>query len=156
MRHTDRAIIDDFLAQRRLAVIGVSQQKNDFTRMLYREFLQREYDAVPVHPSAAEIEGRPAFPRIADVKPGVDAALVLVPGGKAVEVVRECIEAGVKRIWLYRAVTAGALSSEAVDLCDRHGVAVVAGECPFMFLPNSGAIHAVHSFFRRLTGSYPG
>jgi predicted CoA-binding protein len=155
MPHTSRATIDDFLAQRRLAVIGVSQQKNDFTRVLFREFLQRDYDAVPVHPTATEIEGRPAFANIAKVQPAVDAALILVPAPGSLRVVQECIDSGVGRLWLYKAVTTGAFSREAVDLCDRSGVAVVAGECPFMFFPRPGSIHAVHSFFRRLTGSLP-
>ena len=51
--------IRDFLAQKRFAFIGVSRQPKDFSRALFREFKTRNYEPVPVHLEAAEIEGVP-------------------------------------------------------------------------------------------------
>jgi len=59
--------IQAFLAAKRLAIAGVSRNPNDFSRLLFREFLGRGYDAVPVHPGGGEIEGRPCFARLQDV-----------------------------------------------------------------------------------------
>jgi hypothetical protein len=36
-----------------------------------------------------------------------------------------------------------------------HGIEMVVGECPFMFLPNSGWFHHFHGFVRKITRSYP-
>ena len=69
--------------------------------------------------------------------------------------VRECHEAGIRRIWMYRAVGAGAVSIQAVEFCERNGMSVVAGECPFMFLPGSGFPHNFHGFCKKMLGSYP-
>ena len=47
-------------------------------------------------------------------------------------------------------------SKQAIDSflsCRR--LAVVDGECPFMFLPHAGFVHGVHRFFRRLGGRLP-
>ena len=55
---TERQLIDDFLAQKRIAVVGVSRNPRDFTRTMFNEFIRRGYDAVPVNPNAAEIDGR--------------------------------------------------------------------------------------------------
>jgi acyl-CoA synthetase (NDP forming) len=94
-------------------------------------------------------------PRLRDVQPPVDAALVLTSPAVTDQVVRDCAEAGVSSVWLYRAVGAGAVSAEAVRFCESNGIRVIAGECPFMFLPGTGLIHRVHGFFRKLAGRYP-
>jgi uncharacterized protein len=155
MHTNSREVIDDFLAQRRIAVIGVSRDAKDFTRALFREFVQRGYDVVPVHPSATEVEGVPAMKSVRDVQPAVDGALVMTPAGATTGVVEDCIAAGVPRIWLYKAVGAGAVNPEAVDLCDARKIPVVAGECPFMFFPGGKGFHGIHRFFRILTGTLP-
>jgi uncharacterized protein len=155
MHCTQRTAIDDFLAQRRIAVVGVSHEPKDFSRMLFREFLKRGYDLVPVHPHATEIEEIACARSVRDVRPAVDGALVMTPAKASPGVVQDCIDAGVRRVWLYKAVTAGALSDEAVELCDRNDITVIAGECPFMFLPGSGGVHSIHRFFRLLTGALP-
>ena len=155
MHRNERRQIDDFLAQHRLAFIGVSRHEKDFTRSLLREFAGRGYEVVPVHPEATEIEGIPCVRSIRDVSPAVDGALVLTASKQSAGVVKECVEAGVPRVWLYGSVTQGAVSEEAVELCDKSGVPVVAGECPFMFLSGSGGVHSVHRFFRLLTGRLP-
>jgi len=155
MHTNERRHIDDFLGQHRIAFIGVSRHEKDFTRDLFREFAKRGYELVPVNPEASEIEGIPCAHTIREVSPQVEGAMVLTPSPKSAGVVRECIEAGVPRVWLYGAVTQGAVSEEAVELCDKGGVPVVAGECPFMFLSGSGGVHTFHRFIRRLTGRLP-
>jgi predicted CoA-binding protein len=44
-----RAAIDDFLGCRRLAVVGVSRDDEDFSRAVFRAFTGRGYEAVPVN-----------------------------------------------------------------------------------------------------------
>ena len=149
------AQIQDFLAQPRIAVAGVSHRPNDFSRTLFREFRNRGYDMVAVNPGAAEIDGAPCYPRIQDVRPGVENVVVMTSAAAAGAVVRDCAAAGVKRVWLYRAGGAGAVSEEAVALCREQGIAVIRGECPLMFLRNTGGIHRFHGWLRKIFGKYP-
>jgi uncharacterized protein len=148
--------IQDFLGQKRLAVIGVSQQPRDFSRVLFRELRQRGYDAVPVNPGTNEIEGERCFPRVQDVEPAVGGALLMTNSKVTELVVRDCVEAGVKRIWLYRGGGGGAVTPEAVQLCEANGISVIPGECPFMFLPDSGWIHRFHGWVKKIAHTYPG
>jgi hypothetical protein len=152
---TTRNAIDDFLGLKRLAVVGVSRKPKDFTRSLFRELRSRGYDVVPVHPEATEMDGVPAVARVADMSPAPDGALLLTNPAATREVVRECQQAGIRHIWMYRAVGAGAVSPQAVEFCESHGMTVVAGECPYMFLPHSGFPHNFHAFCKKLLGSYP-
>src|SRR5512140_3348640 len=66
-----------FLALPRIALVGLSRDDKDFSRMVFRELVKRGIDVVPVNPGAAELEGRPCFPRLADVRPPVQGALVM-------------------------------------------------------------------------------
>jgi uncharacterized protein len=152
---TSRERIDDFLRQKRLAIAGVSRQPSDFTRMMFNEFVRRGYDVVPVNPSAGEIDGRKCFARLQEIDPPVDGVLVMTKPAAAEAVVQDCAEAGVKRVWLYRATGAGAVSRKAVELCEARSIDVIAGGCPFMFWADSSFFHRVHGVFARLTGSYP-
>jgi predicted CoA-binding protein len=147
--------IDSFLSCRRIAVLGVSRDPKDFSRSVFRAFVARGYDAVPVNPNGGEAEGRPFSRSLADVVPPVEGALLLTPPSATARAVRDCAETGVRRVWLHRGGGAGAATPEAVALCRERGLEVVDGECPFMFLTDPGFVHGVHRFFRRLGGRLP-
>jgi predicted CoA-binding protein len=147
-----RATIDRFLACRRLAVVGVSRDPRDFSRSVFRAFTERGYDTIPVNPSGGQVDSRSCVPRLADVQPPVEAALLLTPPSATEQVVRECAEAGVRRVWMHRGAGRGAVSPQAVAFCRERGIEVVDGACPFMFLPHTGRFHGFHRFLMRLTG----
>src|SRR5437763_12800487 len=109
--------ISDFLSQRRLAVVGVSHQSKDFSRMLFREFRKRGYDVTAVNPSAREIEGQQCYARVQDVEQPVDAALLMTSPAVTDEVVKDCAAAGIRRVWMYRR------SPAALAFCEANGIA---------------------------------
>ena len=146
--------IEDFLAQKRIAIVGVSRDPKDFSTSLFREFVKRGYDVVPVNPKSTEVLGRPCFAHVHDVQPRPDAVLLMTTPEISEIVVKDCQQAGIRHIWMYRATGAGAVSPIAVEFCRQQGISVVAGECPFMFFPKNG-FHSIHGFIRKITGRYP-
>ena len=132
-------------------MVGVSRKDNDFTRSLFREFVKRGYDAVPVNPEAEELDGRRCFHRVQEIAPPVDGALLLTPPKVTESVVMECAAAGIPRVWMYRAGGDGAVSKAAVAYCKSKGIAVVPGYCPFMFWKDANFFHRLHGFFVKLT-----
>jgi uncharacterized protein len=149
------AIIQDFLAQKRIAVVGVSHNPKDFSRSLLRSFLERGYDAVAVNPELTSADGVACLPRLADIKPRVDGVLLMTAPAVTDQVVRECAELRIPRVWMYRAGGKGAVSPQAVEFCKDHGIAVVPGECPYMFFPHEHWFHRFHGLVRKITGAYP-
>jgi len=147
--------IREFLGHKRLAFVGVSRNPQEFSRHLMAEFVRRGYDVVPVNPSTAEIDGLACFPRVQDVPTPVSAALLLTAASETLQVVQDCLAAGVMDVWMYRAGGTGAVDPEAVAFCQQHGMRAVVGECPFMFLPETAFFHRLHGFVRRILGSYP-
>ncbi|MDR3717201.1 MAG: CoA-binding protein [Bryobacteraceae bacterium] len=149
-----RVSIDNFLRLRRIAVVGVSRNAKDFSRMLWSELSKRGYDLVPVNRNAEMIEGVPAYPDIASIEPAPEGVLLMVPATESLEAVRQAVRRSVKGIWFYRgAIGQGAVSREAVELAATYGCDVVPGECPFMYLPKPGAPHSWHRGFRALIGT---
>jgi uncharacterized protein len=148
-----RAQITDFLTHKRIAMIGVSRDAKSFTRNVTALFKSKGYEVVPVNPNTKEIEGQPCFAHVQDVQPQVDTALVLTAPPDSEQVVRECARAGVKRVWLYGPGSAKAANASAVSFCREHGIDVIPGECPFMFIGNWP--HHIHGVINKLVGIYP-
>jgi len=150
----DLSTIEEFLAQKRLAVIGASDKKDSFARTIYKALKEHGYDAVAVNPQSATVDGDPCYPDITDVPGHVEGAIVMVPADKAIEVVRQCAAAAVPRVWLFKGIgSPGAMSEEAADLCRFIGIDVVAGACPLMFLEPVGWFHRLHRAARHANRS---
>jgi len=147
--------IQEFLGQRRLAIVGVSQQPQHFSRALFREFRNRGYDVVPVNPAAREIEGQPCFASVRDVQPPVSNVLLMTAPAVTEAVVRDCADSGVQRVWMFRGGGTGSVSTEAVRFCESKSIAVIPGECPFMFLPGGAWFHRLHGWVKKIAGAYP-
>jgi predicted CoA-binding protein len=148
--------IEDFLAQHRLAVVGVSTRDNHMGNALYREFVKRGYDVVPVSTSAAAIDGTACVRDLSSLPEPVDGAIVVVNADAAFDVVRQAAAAGITRVWLFKGLGGkSAHSEEAEAICLDNHMSVVAGACPLMFLEPAGGMHRVHRFFRRINGSLP-
>ena len=148
--------IHDFLAQDRIALVGVSHDPEDFSRTLLTELRHHGYDVIAVNPELGDIDGEPCFAHVQDIQPRVDGAILMTSPGVSEQVVRDCAKAGITRVWMYRASKkGGAVSDEAIRFCESKGITVVPGECPFMFLPTSGWFHHAHGFIRKITGRYP-
>ena len=152
---TTKQQVDDFLALKRIAVVGVSRDPKGFGTVLWQEFRQRRYDAVPVNKLATEIDGQPCYAKVSDIKPGVDGVLIMTPKTSTDEIVRDCAEAGVKHVWMYGGMAPGAATKSAVAFCEENGINVVQGLCPYMFLPGTPSFHAPHRAWKKLTGSFP-
>jgi predicted CoA-binding protein len=155
MPHTTMKQVDDFLALKRIAIVGVSRNKREFSHAMWQEFRQRRYDAVPVNPNARELDGQPCYARVQDIKPTVQGVLIMTTKKATDQIVRDCAEAGVKRVWMYGGMAPGAATPSALAFCAEKGIDVVQGLCPYMFLPGSGAMHAPHRWIKKLNRSYP-
>jgi len=147
--------VRDFPAQRRIALVGLSRNPKDFSRVVFREMSQRGYDIVPVNPAAAELENRRCFVHLQEITSPIDGVLIMTAPQETERVVRDCAQAGVQRVWMHRGGGQGAVSPEAADFCRQNGIRLVEGYCPLMFLAGTPFFHRVHGFFMKVLGGYP-
>jgi predicted CoA-binding protein len=146
-----RSDIQDFLAERTLAVVGVSRSGKGFGIAALRELKRKGYTIYPVHPQAAAIEGDACYPSLLALPGPVGGVLVVTPPAESGRVVQDAVTAGIPRVWLQQ----GAVSDEAVRICEAHGVRVIPGECVLMFAEPAASFHKFHRFVARLFRRLP-
>jgi len=150
----DEAAAIRFLEGRRFALIGASDNRKSFSVIVNTELTDRGYDIVPVNPASQCVWGRVCYATIGEVPGQIDGAIVMVPPDVAVDVVRECIDAGVRSIWLFRGLGGpGSTSAEASALCRDADIDLVDGACPLMFMERGGWTHRLHHAIRVARGA---
>ena len=154
---TADAAIKDFLAQKRIAVAGVSREPGGMHggNVVYRRLKERGYQVLAVNPNADTVEGDPCYRSLASILGGVDAVVIATTPAVAPSVARECAELGITRVWMHRSFGGGSVSEEAHELCREHGIASIAGGCPLMYGPTSDAGHRFMRIFAGLFGQLP-
>ena len=135
---TFKEMADDFLAQKNIAVVGVSRKEGEAANLIYKTLRGKGYQVYAVNPVAESIAGDPCYPNVAAVPANLDGVFIMTKPEISKQVVAECIEAGVPRVWMHENGIAGdaasSVSPEAVEMCKENGIQVIAGGCPMMFL----------------------
>ena len=146
----------DFLAQKAIAVVGISREENGVANGIYRKLRESGHEVYAVSPKAETCAGDPCYASVKDIPVSLDGAFIMTTSEVSTQVVAECIEAGVPRVWMHENAwagkTASSVSDEAVELCHENGIEVIAGGCPMMFLELG---HKCMKFIMRMTGQLP-
>jgi predicted CoA-binding protein len=118
--------IEAFLASKRFAVVGASQDREKYGNKVLRVYLQNNREVVPINPTAAEVEGLAAYRDLASVPGTIDAVSIITPPAITERVVGDAIARGIKHIWMQP----GAESQKAIQAAQAAGVNVIAsGPC---------------------------
>ncbi len=139
MKQPDQAI-QDFIACRRIAVVGATRDGRGFGNVMRAELARRGYEVFLVHPEAREIGGVECHPGLADLRGRVDGVFVSVAPARVAPVLREAAAIGVRHVWLMQ----GAESDEALATAQQLGLDLVAKRCPLLYLEPVKSIHKVH------------
>ena len=148
--------VKDFLAHRRIAVAGVSRDgKQQPANAIYRKLKAAGYEVFAINPNSTTVEGDPCYPNLESVPGGVDGVVAATPPAGTEQLVRECADLGIQRLWMHRGIGAGSVSEEAVEEARQRGVRVIPGACPMMFVPPVDPFHACLRGVKRMTGNLP-
>ena len=141
---TLEAKINDFLAQKRIAIAGVSRdiRQHPVGNAIYRRLKATGHDVFAVNPAMATFEGDTCYPNVQAIPGGVDGVVIITRPAGTNQVVRDCATAGVHRVWMHQSVAKGSsVSPDAVEYCREHDISVIAGACPMMFGPDADLFH---------------
>lgn len=142
----------EFLAQKRIAVTGVSRKGDVAANGIYKKLRDAGYEVFAINPNATEVEGDPCYPNLAAIPGGVEGVVIAAHPGVASETVRECAELGIWRVWMHRGIGPGSVDEEAVRLCGELGIAVIPGGCPLMFCEPVDFFHKCFRWYLRASG----
>ena len=150
------ALVKNFLAQKHIAVVGVSDKRETGCNLAYQKFKIAVYDASAVNPRLSAFDGAPCYPDLKSIPEKPDAVFILTNPRVTEQIVQQCVEMGIKHVWMHcmmgakPGLAAGmtSVSPEAVRLCRENGIAVIPGGCPNQHLkPDFG-----HAMMRGLFG----
>ena len=148
---TSKKIVDEFLLQKKIAVVGVSRKKTKFGNAIYKELKQKGYQVFPINPNMQTFEGDPCYPDLLSLPEKVDAVVINVPPAQTEKVVREAKEAEINKVWLQQ----GSQSKDAIKFCEENGIDYVTNECILMFVQPSAFIHRAHKWVWGVLGKLP-
>jgi len=152
------AKVADFLAQKRIAIAGVSREDSHHPvgNLVYRRLKSSGHDVFPVNPHMQTFEGDRCYPDLQSIPGGVDGVVIITRPETTERIVRDCCHAGVRRVWMHQSMAKGSsVSPAAVEYCRQHDISVIAGACPMMFGPGVDFGHTCMRFFMKLTGGLP-
>lgn len=156
------SMVKKFLAQKSIAIVGVSDRRDTGCNLNYQKFKENGYQVYPVNPRISEYKGEPCYPDLKSIPETPDAVFILASPRVTDLIVRECVDLGIKHVWMHcmmgtkTGLAAGmtSVSREALALCKANGIAVIPGSCPNQFLkPDFG--HAAMRGLWRMLGFMP-
>ena len=126
---------EEFLAQERIAVAGVSRTRQDAANVIYKKLRDTGHQVFAVNPMADEVEGDVCYPNMQAIPGGVDGAVIVTKPELTEQIVQDCAEAGVSRVWMHNnTFMPSSVSETAVQFCRDNNITVIDGGCPMMFL----------------------
>jgi hypothetical protein len=151
-----RQAATEFLAQRRIAVTGVSRSGADHgANSVYVRLRERGYVVFAVNPNATTVEGDQTYPTLSAIPGGVDAVVIGTAPSRALATVEEAVQLGIWYVWMHRGPGGGSVSAQAAAFGREHGVTVLDGGCPLMFGPTADPGHRFMCRLLTLTGAVP-
>ena len=134
--------VTSFLGQKRIAVVGVSDQRETGCNLNYKKFKENGYQVYAVNPRISTYDNDTCYADLKSIPDKPEAVFILASPKVTEQIVNQCVELGIKHVWMHcmmgtkPGLAAGttSVSQSAVDLCTANGIEVIPGSCPNQFL----------------------
>jgi predicted CoA-binding protein len=152
-------LVKDFLSQKTIAVIGVSDKRATGCNLNYEKFRKNGYRVYTVNPHISVFDGEPCYPDLKSIPEKPDAVFMMTRPGITEQIVQQCVDLGIRHVWMHcmmgtkpgLAKNMTSVSPSAVEMCKANGIAVIPGACPAQFLkPDPG--HAIMRMLWKMLG----
>jgi uncharacterized protein len=136
------SMVQEFLKQKTIAVVGVSDRRETGCNAGYHRFKDAGYTVHAVNPRLSEFDGGPCYPDLKAIPHKPDAVFILASPKVTDQMVQQCVDLGIKHVWMHcmmgtkpgLAASMTSVSQDAVQVCREHGIAVIPGSCPNQYL----------------------
>jgi predicted CoA-binding protein len=118
-------LIGEFMKHKRFAVVGATDNPHKYGNQIVKNLKSRGYEIYPVNPRLDKVEGLKCYACLGDIPVKVDVVDFVVPPGITGEILKQCRELGLNRIWLQP----GSESDAAIAFCRDNKMDVVYDVC---------------------------
>ena len=130
-------LVQNFLAQKKIAVVGVSDKRETGCNLAYTKFKENGYQVFAVNPRISTFNGYACYPDLKSLPEKPDAVFLLTNPKVTDQLIQQCVEIGVKHVWMHcmmgtkpgLAASITSVSPSAVEVCKANGIEVIPGSC---------------------------
>jgi predicted CoA-binding protein len=152
------SLVKDFLNQKKIAVVGISDGRETGSNHVYHKFKEAGYTVYGVNPRLTTFKGDPCYPDLKAIPEKPDGVFILANPQVTEQVVQQCVDLKIQRVWMHclmgtkPGLGAGttSVSAKAVRMCQEHGISVIPGACPVQFLKPDFGHMLMRVIFRSL------
>lgn len=120
-----KKLIQTMLDKKNWVVVGAHPNPEKFGNKIVKKLNAHGHHVIPVNPVYEEVEGVKTIASLKEVTEPFDCVNVVVSPKRAMVVVKDAIEMGVKYIWFQP----GAFDGEVIDYAESNGLEVVFHAC---------------------------
>jgi uncharacterized protein len=154
---TIKEAANNFLSLHNIAVAGVSRTKENAANLIYRKLRTEGYKVFAINPNATIVEGDTCYPNLTAIPLKPSGVVIVTKPEVTNRIVKECAELGIKNVWMHKGIDSktASVSEEAVKFCSEHGITVIPGGCPMMYINNTDLGHRFIRWMQNISGSLP-
>ena len=149
-------MVQDFLAQKRIAVVGVSDKRETGCNAAYQKFKGNGYQVYPVNPRISIYDGVTCYTDLKSIPDKPDAVFIFANPKVTDEIIQQCVDLGVRHVWMHCmmgtkpgiAASITSVSKDAVEMCNANNITVIPGSCPNQFLDPDFGHKMMRGMFR--------
>jgi len=117
--------IAEMFEKKSWAVVGATQNPSKFGNKIFKKLQRNGYDVAPINPMYDDIEGVNTFASLSDMPEKPECVNVVVSPERAMKVLEEAIELGIKYVWFQP----GAFDEAIIERGEVAGVNLVYHAC---------------------------
>lgn len=120
------SMIEDYLRKQNVfAIVGVSTNPEKYGHQVYKDLKEAGYVVYAINPHIDEVLGDRCYHSLSELPEKPDVVDTVVPPEVTEEIVKECKELGIKRVWMQP----GSESENAIRFCEENDINVVHDVC---------------------------
>lgn len=100
--YTDMKDLTPLLAapETSLAIVGATDHPTKYGGIIYRDMKAKGFPVFAVNPHRDTVDGDPCWARVSDLPEQPTIVVLVVPAKRGLEVLEDCVEAGIRNIWI--------------------------------------------------------
>jgi len=102
--NTLRKVVQEFLKSKTVAVVGVSSKGDTAANIIYNKFREMDYNVFAVNPNTNITEGDICYPSLTSIPVKIESVIIGTHPDITPKIVDECIELGIKQVWIYKSI----------------------------------------------------
>jgi uncharacterized protein len=146
----NKELIADFLAQKNIAVTGISLSRETPANMIFKKMKNAGYTVFAVNPKGGTYDEHPCYPGLGSIDPRPDGVVIVTRPEVTAQLIDECIRLGITRVWIHNMMgivkngkpgSTSSVDTAAVQKGREAGLMIISGSCPMQFVPPVDIFH---------------